>query len=284
MGSWRVAECLDQLLAEINASAPNRSKASDGSIGDADHQSRDSDHNPWCQGWVVTARDFTHDPGNGFDSYVYADWQRQRCRGDILIDGVRETRVKYIISNRRIASPDQNWAWRNYTGSNPHDHHCHVSVDCTGEGGSMDSTASWGWGGTGAGAGEDDAMFCKYGEEGDKVWVLQRQLNEAGVGEPIAEDWAFGDQTAAKMVATGLAGSGSDGHVYGPGEYAELQRRLREKWAVDFGGGGEPGPAGPPGPEGPPGPPGQDGVGVGATVTMTGDVTAVGESTKDKRG
>jgi peptidoglycan hydrolase-like protein with peptidoglycan-binding domain len=143
--SWRVAKSLDQLLAEINASAPNRSKASDGAIGDEAHQGTDSDHNPHCCGWVVTARDFTHDPAGGFDSYAYAEWQRKRCKGDILINGVREIRVKYIISNRRIASPTDNWAWRNYTGSNPHDKHAHVSVDCTGEGGYMDSTDPWGW-------------------------------------------------------------------------------------------------------------------------------------------
>lgn len=143
--AWRVAKSLDQLLAEINASAPNRSKASDGSIGDEDHQTTNSDHNAHCQGWVVTARDFTHDPANGFDSYAYADWQRQRCRGDILINGTREIRVKYIISNRRIASPTDNWAWRTYNGENAHDKHCHVSVDCTAEGGYMDSTEPWGW-------------------------------------------------------------------------------------------------------------------------------------------
>jgi hypothetical protein len=148
--AWRVAGSLDQLLAEINASAPNRSKASDGSIGDEAHQSTDSDHNPHCCGCVVTARDFTHDPNNGFDSYAYADWQRRRCKGEILIGGQRETRVSYIISNRRIASPDSNWAWCDYYGSNPHDKHAHVSVDCTGEGGAMDSTQPWGW------TGDDD--------------------------------------------------------------------------------------------------------------------------------
>lgn len=143
--SWRVAKCLDQLLKEINASAPYRNKASDGSIGDADHQNTNSDHNPWCCGWVVTARDFTHDPGGGFDSYAYAEWQRKRCKGELLINGEREYRVKYIISNRKICSPTDNWAWRSYSGDNPHDHHVHVSVDCTAEGGYMDSTQVWGW-------------------------------------------------------------------------------------------------------------------------------------------
>jgi hypothetical protein len=270
--SWRVAKCLDQLLAEVNASAPNRSKVSDGSIGDEDHQNSNSDHNPWCCGWVVTARDITHDPANGFDSYAYAEWQRQRCRGDILLDGERETRVKYVISNRKICSPTDNWAWRNYTGSNPHDHHVHISVDCTGEGGAMDDVSPWGWGSPQQT--EDDDMFCKHGDQGDKVWVLQRQLNETGIGDPIGEDWSYGDATAAKVVAVGIAGAAADGRTYGPGEYAELQRILREKWARDFGGGAV-GPAGPPGPQGEPGPPGQDGVGVGATVTITGDVTQV---------
>lgn len=271
--SWRVAKCLDQLLAEVNASAPNRSKVSDGSIGDEDHQSSNSDHNPWCCGWVVTARDITHDPAGGFDSYEYAEWQRQRCRGDILLDGERETRVKYVISNRKICSPTDNWAWRNYTGSNPHDHHVHISVDCTSEGGAMDDVSLWGWGGPQQ---TEDDMFCKYGDNNDKVWVLQRQLNELGEGDPIAEDWEFGDATASKMVAVGFAGGGNDGRTYGPGEYAELHRRLRERSARMYGAGpGPEGPAGPPGPPGEPGPPGQDGMNVGATVTITGDVTQV---------
>ena len=260
--AWRVAKSLNQLLAEINASAPNRGKGSDGSIGDANHQSRTSDHNPHCCGWVVTARDFTHDPGGGFDAHAYADWQRLRCRGDILFNGHREVRVKYIISNRRIASPSNNWAWRQYTGSNPHDKHCHVSVDCTAEGDRMDSALPWGWAGAQQpppAVAEEDDMFCNHGEEGNKVWVLQRQLNESGVGDPIAEDWSYGDKTAAKMVELGFAGASGAGHNYGAGEYAELQRMLREKWARDFGGDGG----------------GGGGIEVGSAVTIVGEVTSI---------
>jgi len=138
--SWRVAESLDQLLNEINASAPHRNKGSDGSIGDADHSSRDSDHNPCDCHDAVCARDFTHDPAHGFDSYAFAQWLAERTKGP-------EARVKYIISNGRIASGQgQSYPpgeWRNYTGSNPHDHHVHVSVRHGAE--LFDNVQSWHW-------------------------------------------------------------------------------------------------------------------------------------------
>jgi hypothetical protein len=45
--AWRVARSLEVLLGQFNAACPGRSKASDGSIGDAAHATRDSDHKPW---------------------------------------------------------------------------------------------------------------------------------------------------------------------------------------------------------------------------------------------
>lgn len=138
--TWRVAKSLDVLLDEINARSPKRSKVSDGSIGDAAHASRDSDHNPWVKDGptgVVTARDFTNDPAHGFDSSDFADWLRKRCKAGA------ETRVKYVISDRRIASTIDDWSWRKYTGTNPHEHHVHVSVESSKS--SYDSARSWGW-------------------------------------------------------------------------------------------------------------------------------------------
>lgn len=135
--SWYVASSLEQLLGEINASAPWRSKASDGSIGDTSHSSRESDHNPCDCHQAVCARDFTHDPAGGFDSYAFADWLRSRC------DSGAERRVKYIISHGRIASPEQDWTWRAYTGSNPHDHHVHVSVSHPSD--LFDDSLPWEW-------------------------------------------------------------------------------------------------------------------------------------------
>ncbi|MBY0294758.1 MAG: hypothetical protein K2X71_01790 [Methylobacterium sp.] len=49
--------------------------------------------------------------------------------------------MKYVISNRRIASAKADWAWRPYDGSNPHTKHCHVSVKA--EPALFDATSRW---------------------------------------------------------------------------------------------------------------------------------------------
>lgn len=139
---WRVANSLDVLLDEINRAAPNRSKVSDGSIGDAAHASRDSDHNPWriVNGiGVVGARDFTHDPPGGLDCAVLAAnlVELYRAGHPALGSGA------YTIWQRRIISRDRfGEGWRPYTGSNPHDHHLHQSVATAAAG--FDSNAPWG--------------------------------------------------------------------------------------------------------------------------------------------
>ena len=119
--AWRVANSLETLLAQVNAIAPRRSKASDGSIGDAAHAARKSDHNPNEDG-VVTARDFTHDPAGGFSAHAFAE---------LLLKG-KDPRIDYVISNGRIFYGPNNgvtpWVWKSYSGSNPHTRHIHVSV------------------------------------------------------------------------------------------------------------------------------------------------------------
>jgi hypothetical protein len=121
--AWRVARSLDVLLGQINGLAPGRSKISDGSIGDANHQNTNSDHNPWYPrpgGGIVTARDFTHDPAR-----MSCHWLAQR-----LAEG-RDPRIKYIIWNHAIMSGNGGpapWVWRAYTGANSHTKHLHLSV------------------------------------------------------------------------------------------------------------------------------------------------------------
>lgn len=134
-----MAKALLTLRDQVNAKAPHRDKAWDGTIGDAAHATRNSDHNPWIidgrQG-VVTAMDITNDPTNGCDANALAE----------AIRASKDERVKYIIWNRRIANASPigshaAWEWRNYTGPSPHDHHVHVSVGVNKA--QYDSTVPW---------------------------------------------------------------------------------------------------------------------------------------------
>jgi hypothetical protein len=120
--TWRVAKSLEKLRAQINALAPRRSKASDGTIGDAAHAATKSDHNPDADG-VVKALDITHDVAGG-------------CNANLIWDSLRaarDPRIQYMIWNRQIVNADQiggaaPWAVRPYGGSNGHTKHIHISV------------------------------------------------------------------------------------------------------------------------------------------------------------
>lgn len=123
---WRAAKGLLALRAQVDAAWPGRKKGNDGTVGDAAHQSRASDHNPWVSDGatgVVTAMDITHDPASGCDAGKIVEALRAS----------RDRRIKYLIWNRRIANSAAignvaAWTWRSYTGANPHDHHFHLSI------------------------------------------------------------------------------------------------------------------------------------------------------------
>lgn len=110
------------LWSSADRVAPGRSTASDGCCASAAHhtQNPDSDHEADASGWAH-AGDVTHDLAHRFDSWQRADELRLACKTGV------EKRVKYIISNRRIASAKGGWVWRRYSGPNAHDHHMHVS-------------------------------------------------------------------------------------------------------------------------------------------------------------
>jgi len=119
---WRVAKSLLRLRDQINAMAPQRSKASDGTIGDEHHQQENSDHNPWVkdgQIGVVTAIDITEDSVHG-------------CSCENIVSALvasKDVRIKYLIYKRQIISSQvQPWVWRKYTKADPHTSHFHVSV------------------------------------------------------------------------------------------------------------------------------------------------------------
>jgi hypothetical protein len=124
--AWRVAKSLEKLRSQVNLLAPNRSTVSDGTIGDAAHATRDSDHNPWVKDGdtgVVTAMDLTDDPMTGADMDLIAESLRRSKDG----------RIKYAIWDKRMfssyaTSSHAAFTWRPYSGTNLHTRHMHVSV------------------------------------------------------------------------------------------------------------------------------------------------------------
>ena len=123
--AWKLASSLVMLRDQINATWPKRSQLSDGTIGDVNHSSKKSDHNPTPSG-LVCAFDITNDPNNGCDAGKLAEALRLS----------RDPRIKYVIWNKRMFSSYKTnavsaWSWRPYSGENPHTKHVHVSVVAT---------------------------------------------------------------------------------------------------------------------------------------------------------
>jgi hypothetical protein len=121
--SYFLAPALVTLRDEVNRQFPNRSKRSDGWIGDASHQARRSDHNPcwYCTGrmyGIVRALDIDVNDGN----------PTRNLRVELIKALVGDSRVWYVISNGVIYSRTHNFQPRKYTGSNPHFTHVHVSL------------------------------------------------------------------------------------------------------------------------------------------------------------
>lgn len=120
----KVAPAIVQALRDADRAWPNRNRASDGTLGDAAHQARPSDHN------TGLAVDITHDPLHRCDA------------GAIALQAIQDPRVTYVIWNRQIANRAiQGGAWRPYNGSNPHTHHVHISI----REGARNDVRSWAW-------------------------------------------------------------------------------------------------------------------------------------------
>lgn len=201
--TWRLAHSLETLRSQINTAWPNRSKESDGSIGDESHSARTSDHNPNDDG-VVCAIDMTNDPVNGIASEALAE----------ILRGGKDDRLKYVISNRKIASSTQDpWNWRPYNGANPHNHHVHISVKA--DASHYDDTSPWVLSGVAMAPASPvvhtlrDRPTLRRGAHGAVVMDLQKLLG-------LPQDGDFGPATEKEVreyqVAHGLHADG----VVGP--------------------------------------------------------------------
>jgi hypothetical protein len=99
------------VLRQATALRPKRKKASDGLLPSAAHltQSPNSDHN------TGLAVDLTHDPANDIDCV------------DLFQKLKDDKRVTYLIFQGKIWSKER--GVREYTGSNKHNKHLHISIN-----------------------------------------------------------------------------------------------------------------------------------------------------------
>ena len=115
MDDWYLAPALQVLRTEVDARWPDRDRTTDGTVGDVAHQARTSDHNPNSRR-SVDAIDFDED---GVDPWA------------ILAAAKRHPSARYFIYEGHLYHRLRGWVAEPYDGLNPHDKHCHLSIDQT---------------------------------------------------------------------------------------------------------------------------------------------------------
>ena len=118
-----------QLREQFDDTFPDRDRTSDGWIGDTRHSARPSDHNPDAKTGVVRAIDVDRDVSGSAKPDLMPDIANQIR----LAAKAGDKRIAYVIFEGRIASSRMGWRWRKYSGSNPHNKHCHISFTTKGD-------------------------------------------------------------------------------------------------------------------------------------------------------
>jgi len=118
-----------QLREQFDDSFPDRDRRSDGWIGDLRHSARPSDHNPDPETGVVRAIDVDRDVYKSGKPDLMPDIADQIR----LAAKAGDKRIAYVIFQGRIASSRMGFRWRKYSGSNPHNAHCHISFTKQGD-------------------------------------------------------------------------------------------------------------------------------------------------------
>lgn len=218
---WRLTPSLVKLMDEVDQHWPDRSTATDGSIGDTSHAARASEHNPdhdsdGMPTGMVSAVDITKDSAA----------QMEAIRKALIAD----PRTWYVIHNGYIWSRTHDWAKRKYDGASPHTHHLHVSLMQTAA--AANSTKSWGIGKTAApkpttptkpkpepkptgSAVKPGSRTLKEGSEGKDVELVQRFLG-------LKDDGVFGPLTrTAVRKYQKMRGLKSDG-IVGPATWKPI--------------------------------------------------------------
>lgn len=208
-----LAPSLVQLQREVNARWPNRSRVSDGWIGDRYHRKGRSDHNP------VGHR---NGPAHGTRGSVHAlDITASGISTSTLLNAViGDHRVAYVIYNGRIYSAGYGWAARTYSGD-PHRTHIHISLRSDSPSGARaaeNDTSSW-FGSGGGRPTRTDGSNRWLGASGTAVKNLQRALIRRGYTIPAGATGYFGTQTKKAVQRfqrrQGWSGGAADG-IPGP--------------------------------------------------------------------
>lgn len=133
MSSWELVPCLVALRDEFNELNPDRDKSTDGSIGDQAHADRSSNHNPDETGNTPYEDSDSKNEVHAIDVDATGPWPSPMTF-DLGIEELRkrhqrgdDDRLIEIIWNRRRATPESGWNWKNYTGDNAHTQHAHLA-------------------------------------------------------------------------------------------------------------------------------------------------------------
>ncbi len=190
--SWHLAPSLAELRDEINATWPKRDKSSDGTLGDASHAARPSEHNPDRDSdsmptGAVSAMDITKDSAA----------QMETIRKALIAS----PRTWYVIHAGKIWSRTNGFRAKTYTGPNPHTKHLHVSLMQTKS--AHDDVSPWGIQKgivpppppKPAAGRKLGSRTLKRGNTGADVAVLQRFL------PGLKDDGIFGAKTEAAVKA-----------------------------------------------------------------------------------
>ena len=223
MADWILVPCLVSLRGEFNSLAPERDRASDGSIGDEAHASSSSDHNPDETGTTPYEDADNINEVHAIDVDIdlrKPGWTMQRAVQIIVTrhrQG-RDDRLQNVIYNRVIWSRSWGWTAREYTGSNPHDKHAHFSSRYTTH--EESSTSPWGL------LEEDDMPSAD--EIADAVWTRKPWASSApisaadGVQQAAKADDALAEVRALREV---VEAQGAQLTAQGQ-QLAEILRRL----------------------------------------------------------
>lgn len=182
--AWYLAPSLATGRAEVNKRWPNRDTKSDGTIGDAAHATRKSDHNP-----------------NERESVNAWDMDKDGVEVNTVISAfMKHPSAHYVIWNKRIADADDGWKWRTYTGDNPHTAHVHFSIR-------QSRTAEQDrrpWGIFPVPTVEDDGMFTD--EDKARLRNVEQYLSAVLSGQPARGLWDGDSYVERPNILAGMIG------------------------------------------------------------------------------